>query len=82
MPWPPRSPDLSMCDFFLWGFLKSIVYRRPLQDINELKVAITEAFQQVTVTMLEKAALDYRRRLHKCLENDGGHVEITVIENF
>ena len=20
--WPPRSPDLSMCDFYLWEFLK------------------------------------------------------------
>ncbi len=20
MPWPPRSPDLMPCDFFLWGF--------------------------------------------------------------
>jgi hypothetical protein len=20
--WPTRSPDLSICDFFLWGYLK------------------------------------------------------------
>jgi len=20
--WPPRSPDLTVCDFFLWGFVK------------------------------------------------------------
>jgi hypothetical protein len=26
VPWPPRSPDLSACDFFLWGYLKSKVY--------------------------------------------------------
>ena len=24
--WPPRSPDLTPCDFFLWGYLKSRVY--------------------------------------------------------
>ena len=24
--WPPRSPDLSPLDFFLWGYLKSKVY--------------------------------------------------------
>lgn len=23
--WPPRSPDLTPCDFFLWGYLKSRV---------------------------------------------------------
>jgi len=22
MRWPPRSPDLTLCDFFFWGFLK------------------------------------------------------------
>ena len=21
LPWPPRSPDLTPCDFFLWGFV-------------------------------------------------------------
>jgi hypothetical protein len=23
VPWIPNSPDLSACDFFLWGYLKS-----------------------------------------------------------
>ena len=23
---PARSPDLTACDYFLWGFLKSKVY--------------------------------------------------------
>ncbi|GFW83241.1 uncharacterized protein TNCV_2508811 [Trichonephila clavipes] len=25
-PWPPRSPDLTPADFWLWGYLKSRVY--------------------------------------------------------
>ena len=31
--WPPRSPDLTPCDFFLWGNLKSKVYAtmKPMQ---------------------------------------------------
>jgi hypothetical protein len=24
--WPPRSPDLNLCDFYLWGKLKDKVY--------------------------------------------------------
>jgi hypothetical protein len=28
---PPPSPDLTPCDFFLWGYLKAKVYeQRPL----------------------------------------------------
>ena len=30
LPWPPRSPDLTPCDFFLWGFVKDSVYVPPL----------------------------------------------------
>jgi len=24
--WPPHSPDINPCDFFLWGFLKERVF--------------------------------------------------------
>ncbi|KAF2367907.1 hypothetical protein FHG87_001352, partial [Trinorchestia longiramus] len=35
--WPPRSPDLTPCDFFLWGYLKNKVYFSPPQDLEELQ---------------------------------------------
>jgi hypothetical protein len=25
-PWPARSPDFSVCDYFLWGYLKAKVF--------------------------------------------------------
>ena len=35
--WPPRSPDLMPCDFYLWGFVKGRVYVPPLPaDLNDL----------------------------------------------
>ena len=42
VPWPPRSPDLSACDFFLWGNLKSKVYVRKLRTVDNMKVSIRE----------------------------------------
>jgi hypothetical protein len=38
--WPPRSPDLSVCDYFLWGYLKSKVYINKPHNIQELKDSI------------------------------------------
>ena len=35
--WAPRSPDLTPCDFFLWGYLKSKVYKSPPIDLNDLQ---------------------------------------------
>jgi len=30
MRWPRRSPDLTPCDFFFWGFVKDTVFVPPL----------------------------------------------------
>ena len=38
--WPARSPDLTVPDFFLWGFLKDRVFWRRIMTIQELKQAI------------------------------------------
>ena len=75
MPRPPRSPDITPCDFFLWGFIKSKVYGRPIQDITELKQQIVSAFHLVTSQMLANAFEDYRRRLRVVIEEEGGHCE-------
>ena len=37
VPCPPRSPDLSAPDFFLWGYLKSKVYNNRPTDLHALK---------------------------------------------
>ena len=31
--WPARSPDLSVCDYVVWGYLKSEVYLTKPRDI-------------------------------------------------
>uniref|UniRef100_A0A914UJ68 Transposase n=1 Tax=Plectus sambesii TaxID=2011161 RepID=A0A914UJ68_9BILA len=75
MPWSSRSPDLTPCDFFLWGFIKSKVYTINLRDIPELKDRIRNAFGQVTDKMRQKTLLEYRKRLKRVLKNEGGHIE-------
>ena len=35
--WPPRSPDLSPLDFFLWGYIKNIVYAEKIRNIQHLQ---------------------------------------------
>ena len=40
--WPPRSPDLSPLDFYLWGLMKSEVYRKKADTRDELLVNILD----------------------------------------
>ncbi|KAJ4436676.1 hypothetical protein ANN_16807 [Periplaneta americana] len=32
--WPPRSPDLTPCDFYLWGYVKDRVFIPSMPDIG------------------------------------------------
>ena len=43
--WPPRSPDMTPCDFFLWGYIKSRVYETPPTSIQDLRNNIKAQFQ-------------------------------------
>ena len=39
--WPPRSPDLMPCDFFLWAYVKDHVFLPHLpRDITQLQEMI------------------------------------------
>jgi hypothetical protein len=37
--WSPRSPDLSFCNFYLWGNLKGKVYKNNPRSIEALQNA-------------------------------------------
>jgi hypothetical protein len=37
LEWPVRSPDLTPCDFFLWGYLKPRVYTNRPKTLQDLK---------------------------------------------
>jgi histone-lysine N-methyltransferase SETMAR len=39
---PPYSPDLSPCDFWLFGFLKDKLKDVPLRGVQSLHQAITD----------------------------------------
>ncbi|PSN45669.1 hypothetical protein C0J52_22361 [Blattella germanica] len=74
--WPPRSPDLTPCDFFLWGFVKDKVYVPPLpQNIEELKNRIHTAIRSVTMDMLIRVWQEFEYRCDIVRVAGGGHIE-------
>jgi hypothetical protein len=52
--WPPRSPDLTPLDFFLWGCTNDQVYSQRANALDELKARITAAIANVTKDMLQR----------------------------
>ncbi|GBN93349.1 hypothetical protein AVEN_107077-1 [Araneus ventricosus] len=60
---PPRSPDITPCDFSLWGFVKDKVYVPPLpRNLEDLRTRIGNALNLVTPDMLKRVweEMDYR----------------------
>ncbi|MCP4491774.1 MAG: hypothetical protein GY820_31375 [Gammaproteobacteria bacterium] len=73
--WPPRSPDLTPCDFFLWGYLKSLVYKEKPQGVEDLKIKISAACASIEQEVIDRSLVKYKNRLGKCIEIGGGHIE-------
>lgn len=75
MQWPPRSPDITPLDFFLWGYIKNIVYRDQPVSMQNLRDKITDAFGTVTADMLQNVQRNIVKRTQKCLDHNGEHFE-------
>lgn len=58
--WPPRSPDLTPLDFFLWGYLKGVVYASECHTAEEMRRVV-------------EASVVGRARL--CCSEEGRHIE-------
>jgi len=71
--WPPRSPDLTPPDYFLWGYPKGRVYQSKPRTIDSLKANIAEEIQAVTADVLARTFQNMARRVQSCLDANGGH---------
>lgn len=54
--WPPRFPDLTLCDFYLWGTLKSKVYADNPCTTDDLKRNITREIIIIMPAELQRVA--------------------------
>ena len=76
LPWPPRSSDLTPCDFFLLGFVKDSVYLPTLpMSLNELHDQITHALQTTIAVMLHLVWDEFEYRVDVCHVTQGAHIE-------
>ena len=77
--WPSRSPDINVCDYFLWSFLKDIVFTEPgIHTREDLEARITAAFDVVRESKMQQlgsAVAQWRKRLQLCDEKNGTNVD-------
>jgi hypothetical protein len=77
VPWPPRSPDLTPLDFFLWGHMKTLVYESKVDSRASLRDRIFAVSEEIRnhPDNIASAIQSLLIRAENCLANGGGHFE-------
>lgn len=74
--WPARSPDLTPCDFFLWGAVKSKVYASTIASEEDLQRKIFQAFNSLNNReIIDRVQFNFLQRVNMCILKNGGHFE-------
>ena len=74
--WPPRSPDIAPCNFFVWGNVKDRVFVPLLpRELADLKTRIIAAVTNIDAPMLMRVwqELEYRIEVYRVTR--GAHIE-------
>ncbi|GFV40252.1 uncharacterized protein TNCV_1444051 [Trichonephila clavipes] len=61
--WRPTSCDLTPLDYFLWGYVKSLVYADKPQTLDHLEDNIRRVIADIRPQMLEKVIENWTSRL-------------------
>ena len=73
--WAPRSPYLTPLDFFLWGHVKTNVYKTKVQDIDDLKARITQEIKTIKTETLHNVFSEISKRMNSCISVEGDTFE-------
>jgi hypothetical protein len=74
LPHPPHSPDLSPCDFWLFGILKGILKDRELHSRDETEKVITMVWNDLTFDEVQSVFHNWMNRLSWVIENRGEYI--------
>ena len=79
--WPASSPDLNVCDNWLWSYLKTKIFEKgPIKSAAELKQKITDQVDSLNNTeegrgMIDRSCSTFIRKVGLCADNEGSHFE-------
>jgi hypothetical protein len=69
-------PDITPLDFFLWGYVKSSVFRTPVNRIDDLKTHIRNVILAIPADMLHRTWQELEYCLDVLHATKGAHIEV------
>jgi histone-lysine N-methyltransferase SETMAR len=80
VPHPPYSPDLALCDFFIFPRLKSTLKGERFQDIAEMQLNTTRQLQAIPRQAYQTCTGMWKDRWNLCIQSRGSYFEGVNIE--
>jgi histone-lysine N-methyltransferase SETMAR len=75
MSHPPYSPDLSPCDFFLFGYVKDRLIGCSFETPEDIFDAVMEVIHEIRPETFANVFEDWIRRLRTCIDSGGEYFE-------
>jgi len=69
-PHPPQSPDLNAIEL-VWAQMKTLVEKERPKNKQQLKEALLESWEQITLTDIRKCIGALSKKMHKIIELNG-----------
>ena len=77
--WPAYSPDLTPCDYWLFSYIKRLVFygERPsnIEELIEKLIYVHVHVNEENKDMIRRAFGDFPKRLQRCIDHHGSHFE-------
>jgi transposase len=71
---PPYSPDIALCDFWLFGELKKNLRRHKFTTEEELETAVMEFFESIPQEQWLEAFKRWQDRMQRVIDNAGEYI--------
>ncbi|KAK9891522.1 hypothetical protein WA026_014759 [Henosepilachna vigintioctopunctata] len=78
--WPPRSCDLTPLDYFLWGYVKSLVYVDKPNTIEALQDNITRVIRGIQTEILGKVTQNWTFRMDHLIRSREQHLHEVIFK--
>ena len=75
MGYPPYSPDLSPCDYFLFPKLKPAIKGAFSDEVPTIQSAVTQVLKNIPKTEFKKSMDKLVDRSKRCIESNGTYFE-------
>ncbi|GFS95297.1 uncharacterized protein TNCV_2631111 [Trichonephila clavipes] len=76
--WPSLSPDLNLCDFRLWGFLKDHVYSGVIRALPDLKASIIHHVAEIPRELLRATIENAIMHFQHVIDVNGVLIELIL----